>query len=435
MSLRSARRPLLLCSALAALLHVHAGCDSSPPADPSAQLWEKQLGTTQDDSLLAVAASSSVVYAAGSTLGRLPDFVGTTQPPDGYVVKIDPSGQLGWQKQLGTSAYDEWRGVAVDSGGNAIVVGYTAGQYDGQIKIGGDSDAVIARIRPDGTVDWMRQFGTLGADYLLAVTVDSAGNAYAAGWTSGTFAGQTLNGTSDAFVVKYRSDGTQEYLVQFGCPKEDSLSGITLDSSGALYVSGWATDVVAAGQQAYGNRDGAIYKLQPGTGVVWARQFGSSDDDEAAAITLSGGTLYAVGRTLGTLPGQATSGRIDGMVASYDTSGTQRWLRQFGTAGDDELRGVAAASDGSGVYVGGYVSRALPTAQWSGQQDAFFTKLRSDGSQDWVKQFGTAFNDQLNALVNVGTGSLYAVGTAGDALLGQVRVGGIDAFAARYTVP
>lgn len=435
MRLQAARRPLLFSAALAGLLHVHTGCDPAPPADPSAQLWLKQLGTTQDDSLLAVSGSGSVIYAAGSTIGRLPDFIGTTQPPDGYVVKLDPSGKVAWQKQFGTSADDEWRGVAVDSAGNAIVVGYTAGQFDGQTKVGGDTDAVIARIRPDGTIDWLRQFGTTGADYLLAVTVDSVGNAFAAGWTSGTFPSQTLSGASDAFVVKFRPDGTQETLSQFGCPKEDSLSSIAIDSSGLLYVSGWATDAVAAGQQPLGGRDGAVYKVQPGTGVVWARQFGSSEDDEAAAIGIGGGNLYTAGRTLGTLPGQAASGRIDGMIASYDLSGTQRWLRQVGTVGDDELRGLAVASDGSGVYVGGYVSRALPTAQWSGQQDAFYTKLRSDGGQDWVKQFGTAFNDQVTALFSSGPGALYVTGTVGEALLGQVRVGAVDAFAARYTVP
>lgn len=429
-------RGLLFVGAMSAgLVAGSAGCDGNGQPNPTSTQWVRQLGTSADDTLYAVAGSGSMLYAAGSTNGRFPDVVGTSAPPDGLLVKFDPAGQVAWKRQYGTTDLDAWRSVAVDAAGNAYVVGFTAGLFDGQTRAGGGSDAVIARIRPDGSLDWVRQFGTTDADYLLAVVTDSLGNAYAAGWTAGAFPTQTRNGPSDGFVVKYRADGTQEWLTQFGCAKEDSLSAIAIDASGALYVAGWAADAVAAGQQPLGARDAALYKVQPGVGVIWARQFGSSEDDEAAAIGVFGSNIYASGRTFGTLPGQAASGRLDGFAASYDLSGKERWLRQIGTAGDDELHALAVAADGSGVYVGGYVGRSFLSAKWLGLADAFFVKMQSDGRQDFANQFGTASDDKVLGLYTSGPGALFAVGATGDALPANQPAGASDAFIASYTVP
>lgn len=434
MRFRKARALLLLGGGLAGLLHVATGCEMKPPQDPSAQAFVRQIGTAQEDALAAVSGSGNYLYAAGRTKGRLPDHTGASQNTDGLLVSFDSNGMLVWQKQYGTVGNEEWRGVAVDPSGSLYVVGYTDDTFAGQTKVGGDTDAVIARIKADGTIDWVRQFGTIAADYLLAVTIDSAGNAYAAGWTAGAFPTQTQSGTSDGFVVKYRPDGTQEWLTQFGCPKEDSLNGVTM-AGGSLYVTGWATDAVAAGQQALGARDAAIYKLSATGSLTWARQFGTSAVDEARAVAADNNNVYVTGSTLGALPMQASVARVDAMVAAYDVSGNQRWVRQFGTLGDDEMHGIAAAVDGSGVYVGGIIGRQFLGGTWNGQADALFSKLRSDGAQDWASQFGTPSNDAILGMFSSSLGILYTVGSTGDALSGQTRLGGDDGFIARYAVP
>lgn len=430
-SQHSAPRCLKIATAAFSLWGAALGCQ--PREADVGDLWQRQVGTSEDDALYSVVRVGTSVYAAGTTKGRLPDAPAGSALGDGYVIKIDTAGNVQWQKQLGTAGTDEWRGIAADSSGNVYVVGFTDGTFPGQTRLGGDSDAVIARIKADGTLDWLKQIGSTGADFLVGVAVDSSGAAYAVGSTYGPLPGQTLRGSSDAFVVKFRADGTQESLTQFGSAKDDSLTSIVSDGQGGYYLGGWATDAVAAGQTAQGGRDAAVYRFVPGSGVSWGIQFGSTLDDEVQALTVgTSGALYVGGRTAGALGGQTALGRIDGFVASLDgAAGTVRWTRQLGTLFEDEIFGLVPHAQG-GVTAAGYVSLALPGGMYQGGKDLAFFRLTSDGTSEWSTQLGTAGEDILRGVVAADAGSVIAVGTTNAAISGQLALGKTDAFIGNY---
>jgi hypothetical protein len=84
--------------------------------------------------------------------------------------------------QLGTNQTDRGSRAAVDTVGNGVVVGYTDGVLPGQTAQG-DSDAFIIRFDSLGNIVWQRQFGT-GADAIPHdVAMDASGNAYVVGWS------------------------------------------------------------------------------------------------------------------------------------------------------------------------------------------------------------------------------------------------------------
>jgi hypothetical protein len=62
-------------------------------------------------------------------------------------------------------------------------------------------------------------------------------------------------------------------------------------------------------------------------------------------------------------------------VVRYDAAGNLLWARQFGSAADDFATGVSA--DGSGVYVAGWTTGALPGQASAGGTDAFVAKFRT----------------------------------------------------------
>lgn len=75
--------------------------------------WMKQFGTTDGDSADAVAVDANGnIFVAGGTDGTLP---GQTNAGirDAYVVKLDASGNIVWNRQFGSSEWDEVHAVAV----------------------------------------------------------------------------------------------------------------------------------------------------------------------------------------------------------------------------------------------------------------------------------------------------------------------------------
>ena len=152
---------------------------------------------------------------------------------DGYLSRFDTSGNHSWTRTWGdptpTDGSTEATGVAADSIGNCYVTGsftenmaLTAGSGV-YFAIDSDSyysDIFFARWSPSGNLDWGRHLGGLGNDKGVAMSLDSAGNPFAAGtfeWEvefapteapcNNTSYNLVSNGDWDMFVTMMHPDG------------------------------------------------------------------------------------------------------------------------------------------------------------------------------------------------------------------------------------
>src|SRR3990172_4640422 len=92
--------------------------------------------------------------------------------------------------------------------------------------------------------------------------------------------------------------------------------------------------------------------------IDWVRQFGGGIPDDVASAAAADGSVYAAGFTLGTLPGQTSSGLQDAFVRKYDVNGVEQWTQQFGTISSEGSLGISV--DSSDVYVVGLTNGAFP---------------------------------------------------------------------------
>ncbi|MBK5290310.1 MAG: SBBP repeat-containing protein [Acidobacteriia bacterium] len=208
--------------------------------DPNGNaLWTRQFGGPNDDQASAAAVDATGLYVAGSVvIAALPG-----QTPaggsDAFVRKYDFNGNELWTRQFGTSNGDKAYGIAVDASGV-----YVTGETDGELAtyVGG-SDYFLRKYDPSGNVVWTRQFGTTttdGGGYGGAVAVNSSG-VYVAGCTTGTFPGQAkVGGLWDAFVQKFDLNGNAQWTRQFGTSGDDWGYGIALGAQW-VYATGQAS--------------------------------------------------------------------------------------------------------------------------------------------------------------------------------------------------
>jgi hypothetical protein len=152
------------------------------------------------------------------------------------------------------------------------------------------------------------------AEWVLDNAVDSAGNIYFVGFTSGNLQG-THQGEGDAYIVKYNSSMQNPIFKQFGTNKGDLARKIEVDKDGTIYVAGYT----------YGNYSGTnadatqnsgdvfIQKFDANLNFLEKKQFGTPHEDRAM-IHLKGDDLFITGMTEGTMVG-SSKGSFDTYIA------------------------------------------------------------------------------------------------------------------------
>ena len=251
-------------------------------------VWTRQFGTAESDAAFGVVADGlGNVYVSGS-VNEIPIF---PYPSDAFLRKYDGSGALLWDRQIGTSADDTAFNVATDGLGNFYAAGDTTGAIDGMNA--GSYDAWLAKYDADGNELWRRQRGSSSADFVRDVAADGLGNIFLSGYSNGNLNGPPA-GIYDAFVMKYDAAGNHVWTRQLGTTSQDESWGVTADGLGNVLISG-STDGALDGMNLGGND--AFVSMYDGAGsLVWTRQWGTVNDDGAADVWADGsGRVYVAG--------------------------------------------------------------------------------------------------------------------------------------------
>jgi Ca2+-binding RTX toxin-like protein len=337
-----------------------------------------------------------------------------------------------WPVQFGTSGQEQNSGVSNDSVGSVFAAGFTTGAFAGNTNAG-NYDGYITKYNTDGSPAWIKQFGTSGTDYAMGTGNDNAGNVYAAGYTNGAFTGATNLGSNDGFITKYTAAGTLAWVKQFGTAADDTSVGISVDSNGNSYVIG-KTYGAFAGNVTQGAYDAYIAKYDTNGTQTWIKQFGTNQDDEAIGVSLdSNDNIYVLGSTAGAFAGNTNVSGLDVFVSKYNSSGTQAWVKQLGSSGNNyaNINGISTDSTGN-VFITGYTDGTFSGNTSLGSYDGFVAKYSTTGTLDWVQQFGTTSDDYSIASKTDSAGNTYVAGWTSGQLTGNTALGGYDGFLAKY---
>jgi hypothetical protein len=378
--------------------------------------------------------SAGSVYITGETDST--DFP-TTHPFQGtnhanntvFVTKFTPDGSAKvYSTYLGGSSQDYGTGVAVDSAGNAYLVGYTnsadfpttAGAFQTTIQAttSANASAFVTKLNAAGSALVYSTFlsgmpiAPGGSSYASAVAVDSSGSAYVTGetsgvqfpTTSGAFSLTRPSGVGGGFVTKFSADGGSLVYSTYlgGTTGSDYGTGIAVDSGGAAYVTGETQSTDFPIKNAFqttlsGIEDAFVTKLNPaGSALMYSTYLGGSAAEVGLGIAVdSAGNAYVTGDTLSTdfptvKPFQAAAAQSpSAFVAKFDPNGTvlyATYLGGGGTVGGQEGTAIAADTAGN-AYVTGETSSAsfplvdaLQSFNASAADDAFVSELSADGS-------------------------------------------------------
>jgi hypothetical protein len=196
-----------------------------------------------------------------------------------------------------TDVLGYWTDVAVDGNGEVYVAGYTHSSLYAPMQ--GYDDYAVAKLRGrNGSFIWGFQDGSTAYDKAHGVTVDSNGDVYVSGYTESSLYAP-IQGNTDYFVTKLSgSNGSFIWGFQDGSTAYDyAYGGVTVDSNGDVYVAGITYSSLYAPIQ--GKTDYFVTKLSGSNGsFIWGFQDGSTAYDYANGVTVdSNGDVYVAGYT------------------------------------------------------------------------------------------------------------------------------------------
>ena len=231
---------------------------------------------TQGNRYIASYVKNTVTFS-GTTISFLP----ITQNK-GLFYKEDKSGNLKWYYKIEGTGASGFNQFALDTQGNAYIVGNYAGtsslhlNEDKVIDLDNTYNNFVAKISPSGDLLWYRYFkitqirdieihdnkillsGYFTAQLLIEDKVDV-----------------TSLGSNDGLVALYDLDGNYLWHKQMGDAGNDMITCGVLDKTGIYVAGSFSANPVIDGQTIKSLTDtGSLLKLDHNGNLIWSRSLG-----------------------------------------------------------------------------------------------------------------------------------------------------------------
>jgi len=315
--------------------------------------------------------------------------------------------------------------VAVDSKGNVYVVGKTTGDLAGQVNQGAE-DLYLTKYDAAGIMLWTRMLGANESAAGFALAIDGDDNAIVAGKVQGELYDTATGGSTDSFVTKFNESGQELWTRQSAPAASDGAIALTVDASNNIFLGGFTSGALS-GQTHAGGTDAYVTMLDGDGGHLATQQFGGAGNETATGLAVHGGHVYVTGHN----GGQGFVTRFDAATLALDAG----FAVTLGAGGETTTASAITISSGGQILVAGTTTDAAMTnaggdgrAAHQGGSDAFVANIdAATGTISWTSYLGTTDSDSASAIALNGS-YIYVSGSSTGDLFGEPALGSKDGF-------
>ena len=320
-------------------------------------IWQRSLGGSSMDIAYSVQQTSDDGYiVAGQTFSVDGNVIGNHGAYDIWIVKLNASGSIVWQKALGGSDWDQAFSIQQTIDGGYVVAGSTASN-DGNVSgfHGGFSDFWVVKLNSFGTIVWQKVLGGSGTETAYSIQQTSDGGYIVAGNSSSADGDITGNlGEYDYWVVKLDINGNITWQKSLGGSDNDNAYSIQQTSDGGYVVAGQTNSFDGYVTGNHGSTDCWIVKLTSAGVVQWQKSLGGSENDVAYSIqqTTDGG--FIVAGSSSSIDGDVSNaiGQDDAWIIKLNNIGNITWQKKWGGPGIEIAYFIQQTNDGGYLFAG-----------------------------------------------------------------------------------
>ncbi len=289
---------------------------------------------------------------------------------DAWVVKLDASGNIQWNRLYGGSGYDDTSDIQETVDGGYIM----AGVYDNF----GYFSTWVVKLDVSGNIQWSNLFGSYQNYYMRQLKQTTDGGYIIGGY------GSEASGSNDYNIVKIDASGNEQWNKTYGeSNQDDQCMDIEQTTDGGYIVVGYTSPLTfgATMDAPNGGADAWILKLDASGNKQWDNFYGGSGNEQASSVQLTADGGYIVaGHSSSSVSGDVTdtsNGGTDYWIFKLDASGNRQWSKLYGGIGSEEAMDIYQTL--SGIYI--IAGESANGSAGTGDQ----TDLTSRGSDDiWI---------------------------------------------------
>lgn len=249
-------------------------------------LWQKTFGGTSSDNAQCIRQTIDGGYIiCGYSESFDGDVIDNRGGGDCWIIKLDDLGTTEWTKTLGGTSYDFAQDIKQTSDGGYILSGGT-NSTDGDVNLqNGNGDCWIVKLDYSGNIIWQKSFGGSNYDFAQSVVITDDGGYILAGYTeSGNGDITGYHGAGDCWVVKFDNLGNIQWQKSLGSSGNDYAFCIQQLTSGGYILTGYSEsndgDVVGN----HGNYDCWVVQLDEYGTIQMQSSFGGTGVDIGYSI-------------------------------------------------------------------------------------------------------------------------------------------------------
>ena len=323
---------------------------------------------------------------------------------DLWIVKLESTGDIQWQRCLGGGGRDYSYSVTETIDSNFIILGST---YSSDISgFHGQTDILLTKIDKNGTIIWNKCIGGMGSDILWNFTechvqsppklIELSGIGYLIAFESLSSDGDIgINyGLLDICLMQIDINGVILNTKIIG----GSLSDIAFsmikaqDNSGFLILgSSFSNNGDFIGNHGLG--DIVIFKVDNFLNLLWSKCLGSSEVDSPGSLLEDEfGNLFISGRSKEYFS--------DVSVYKLDAAGNVIFSKTFGGSGDDSgfdvgIQNPLLYKNDNNEFFITTLTNSIDgdVSQNHGGYDTWIVKIDANGTIIWEKTFGGIYNE------------------------------------------
>ena len=370
--------------------------------------FSKVYGGSQDDTFHEVIATTEGGFAAlGFSQSVDGDIVDNTEQVNMYwLVKTDNEGNIQWSKTYGGSDDDRGEHLIQTNDGGFLLAGYTTSS-DGDIsQNAGFYDHWLLKLDASGNIQWERSYGFSGSDQLFSVIQTTDGGYFTGGFldvsasggdgnngftdtnnTSNTKA--TQHGVGEFWGHKLDANGDMMWRRYFGGTNNDRAYQILEAEDGGILMVGASESNDFDITDPRGSYDFWAVRIDSSGGLVWEQSYGGSEIDIAYAATKTpdGGYILIGDSRSDDLDVTDPKGNADVWLVKIDDQGNLLWQKNLGGSNFESARAIIPFGAGYAL-TGGARSADGDVTVNNGQNDIWIATIDLNGNLIKQQSFG-----------------------------------------------